>query len=556
MPAPRLWGFRAETRRPSSKDTNSLRTNEARLEFRNWCCRSSFPDIMPQHCWTRETGNLAGGPGSSTLCVNRHSTLAAAQRACVHTHSSWCAGITQDSGILCDDGISKFDLRSSQRIKGAVPMWILHTAAAAGACLASEPLPPPPPPGPEHAWQSSVHWDPAPLPWGWWLPAQELGILGGERDAPPVAMCDRSKVYVRLQNFGRTNNNLMAWAHGLELVAPRSREEPITLVLSNEFESGTAPWFDWREATRHWACVITQREVPTGAVVRALDAPSVFFLPQQPTGALFVSTALSQLLLRPLVPLRTLVRQFEARHPHGYDGVHLRTFDQAANVDKCATWVTREALQCQTVRARDMPGRRNVTGVDICTMSDAYLRGALSTLGRKADVAANGGSSSSNARTHSGGSHSDANVTAPASLPLLVAHDGGSPARLKALRHSFGAVEAVAADGNVWRGPGGVFIDMLLLLRARVFIANPGSTVSQNVASVRSLVQPAGTTSMRPCAEALQGAAQHAERVHSRRAPSAHPQHGHQQHEHANEARNSAATRSRSGSLATFALGS
>ena len=79
---------------------------------------------------------------------------------------------------------------------------------------------------------------------------------------------------------------------------------------------GTAPWFDWRNATRGWACVVRRSEVPPGATVRDLDAPGVFFLPQQATGALFVATALTQLLLRPVKGLRMLVREFEARKMH------------------------------------------------------------------------------------------------------------------------------------------------------------------------------------------------------------------------------------------------
>ena len=369
-------------------------------------------------------------------------------------------------------------------------------------------------------------WDPAPLPWGWWLPAQSATLAGDPGGEPPAACGERSRGYVLMHDFGRTNNNLLAWAHALELVAP-VRDPPLTLVLAPEFEKSTAPWFDWRAATAGWACVVTRAEVPRNATLTPLDGPEGFFLPQQPTGNLFVAIALRQLLLRPVPALRTAVRTFEQRHADGYDGLHLRSFENVGG-QGCERWVTAAALLCQSVRARDMPGRRNVTGADVCSMTEEYLRAALVKLGSGAEHAgAHRGTNHTRLKRGADGGGGGAVTT----LPLLVAHDGQNTQRLIDLKSKFGGVEAMTLEGgpsggrSVWKGSGSLFVDLLLLVRARAFVGNPGSTVSQNVASVRSLVKPPGTTSMRPCPEALNGAAKWTE-AHAARLRARPHQHG------------------------------
>ena len=459
--------------------------------------RSAAPPPEP-HCWQFTLGNLQNAPGIKG-CLARFATLGAAQHACLHsTYFRWCGGVVKDGGRLCAEGISQFELRKGGANSGTVPVWLLQRGRAprnGTNCRASEPRRLPA--APKRSWESGVQWDPEPLPWGWWLPASNTILDLGRGSPSPDDYCRQPAEYVQMRDFGRTNNNLLSWAHALELVAPI--QPPVALVLAPDFETVTAPWFDWRAATQGWACVVSKAEVPPNATVRVLDPPSVFFLQQQASGALFVSSALAQLLLRPVPALRTAVRDFEARHPDGYDGVHLRSFEQREG-DKCANWLTPAAVQCQTVRAHDMPDNRDVSGVDLCLMSDAYLRAAL-TLGQRADGVAHGGVSNSTVSNAA-----DASVS-PRSLPLLVAHDGHVIAdRLSSLRSNFGAVESAKLNGETWRGPGTLFIDMLLLMRARVFVGNPGSTVSQNVAAVRSLLKPPGTTNMRLCSEALQGA--------------------------------------------------
>ena len=118
---------------------------------------------------------------------------------------------------------------------------------------------------------------------GWWLPAVH-GALSVDGDAPeapsPRLACARSRAYVQLLNFGRTNNNLLAWAHALELVVAASPvDAPLTLVRAPEFEANTAPWFDWRGATAGWACVARRRDVPPNATLRTLHGSELLHLP-------------------------------------------------------------------------------------------------------------------------------------------------------------------------------------------------------------------------------------------------------------------------------------
>ena len=175
---------------------------------------------------------------------------------------------------------------------------------------------------------------------------------------------------------------------------------------------------------------------------------------------------------------------------HMYDAVHLRSFDpdpprsEGAN---CSKWpFADEGLACQRVRPRDMPSGRRVTGHDLCTMSDEYLRAALLLMG--------------------GGTR-----------PLLIAHDGQNPKRVEAIKGRFEAFDAT------YRGDGAVFADMLLLIGARAFIGHPGSSLSQNIAAVRRVVRRRGdapglASNFAPCPSALLGPPGHVERYREKQA--------------------------------------
>ena len=49
-------------------------------------------------------------------CKQRYETLRAAKRACV-ANAVWCGGITEDSGIQCQERLAKYELRSSQPVE-------------------------------------------------------------------------------------------------------------------------------------------------------------------------------------------------------------------------------------------------------------------------------------------------------------------------------------------------------------------------------------------------------------------------------------------------------
>ena len=69
----------------------------------------------------------------------------------------------------------------------------------------------------------------------------------------------------------------------------------------------------------------------------------------------------------------------------------------------------------------------------------------------------------------------------PDNLKLVVIHDGQQESRVAQIRDEFGAV----ASGPEVSGPTAVLADMLLALRATVFIGNPASTMSFNIRLAR-----------------------------------------------------------------------
>lgn len=289
-----------------------------------------------------------------------------------------------------------------------------------------------------------VRFDPKPLPPAWWLPVRHDALFHVHDFAPT---CNESVVYARMGDFGDSNNQLQAWAHALEAVAPQ--QPAVTLVPSKRMNESFFPFFDVAASTRGWACVAPEAGAGAGF---QLPGDKTFFLPQLPSGAQFVETVLAQLLLRPRPSVRDRVLRFEARFdPNvGYDALHLRSFESPG---RCATrtgsWITPEALACQRVRRI---GARDVRTDDLCRMTDEYLDAALAALGQ-----------------------------ARGARPLLVAHDGQNAPRVRQILQRFNGTE-YAHRGF---GKQTLFVEMLLMIRARSFIGNPGSTVSLNVARVR-----------------------------------------------------------------------
>ena len=73
---------------------------------------------------------------------------------------------------------------------------------------------------------------------------------------------------------------------------------------------------------------------------------------------------------------------------------------------------------------------------------------------------------------------------------MYLAHDAQKPERLAALAATLGGDVARNASGRVVVGSGRgdeVFLDLLLMLRARTFIGNCGSSFARNVARVREV---------------------------------------------------------------------
>ena len=358
-------------------------------------------------------------------------------------------------------------------------------------------------------------WDPPPLPPQWWMPARaELKVAAPAsrsnsnehaklEDYEEADCSSTPRLLVEMTDVGQTNNILVVFTHALQLVATHRGTSLASLVLSHGFEKQIAPYFDWRTAFRGWACILKRTEANAfrnGSRRVTLDATDAFFLPQHGQLAdsgdpFFSSHVLAQLLLRPVRGLRNEVARFEAEYGGEYDGVHLRTFGnggRSCGEDPRKSWITTEALECQSVRPDALRGGvmtgtatgaggngvqpagrngRNVSISDLCHMSEGYLEAYFASAGaRKGE------------------------------RPLVIAHDGQFTTRVDQLKRGWRGVELG------YRGPGSLFLDMLLLIRSRHFVGNPGSTVSHNVQNVRRRLvawRSGSTSNMGGCSEGV-----------------------------------------------------
>ena len=81
-------------------------------------------------------------------------------------------------------------------------------------------------------------WDPSPLPPSWWQPSRyqlkHKAVAPPSRELSPheAPACQSScVVFLKVSEFGRTNNILVAWVHALELTV--THEPLATLVLTS-----------------------------------------------------------------------------------------------------------------------------------------------------------------------------------------------------------------------------------------------------------------------------------------------------------------------------------
>ena len=422
-------------------------------------------------------------------------TLAEAQGDCAM--STWCGGVQKDSGMLCEDGQAKYEMRNPKVISAGPPAarrgavaYVLQRPSGGGNIAQCIPSQANTTRGPKHR-QGSVNnrfnltnmtfWDPSPLPPSWWQPSRyrlkhKAGAAVARLSPHDVPACQSSRVFLKVSEFGRSNNLLVAWAHALELTV--AHEPLATLVLTEQFEMGIARFFHWRAAVDGWACVVSHRApLPPNATQIEISGADVFFLEQHASGhSTFYPHVIAQLLLRPIRPLRAAVETIIADYRGGYDGLHLRTLDRGPKACS-AVWVTPEALRCQCVKSY------NVTVDDICHMEPRYVRAALGVLGEPA---------------------------ANQSRPLLIAHDRSYDARVAELVHEFGGVDFGRSRPSNTNAAEFIWIDMLVLIFARRFIGNPGSTLAFNVDAVRRVLHPLGTSNMERCdSNVLPGAISH-----------------------------------------------
>jgi len=292
--------------------------------------------------------------------------------------------------------------------------------------------------------RSLFRWDPKPLPPNWWEPLSRPG-------AAPNCSCHKG-VFRISGSYGRTNNMLIELTHALAFSVTHT--PPLMVDLRNMKD--LAQSFDLRAATQGWACVvIDQRDLVPGCTnlyhQRESSARNVYGAPENPVvGDSFRANVLKQVLLRPFEPLRKAVHTFEEQHglTNGFTAVHLRALENA-----CVALLKRQ-LNTDYGDVR-VPGYvqflrdAQMDAADVCDMTDRYLDEILSRAKVK-------------------------------HLPMVVAHDRQKPSRLGQISRRYGAVS--------YTGAMGVFVDVLLLLRASYMIGNPASSMSGNVACVRSLL--------------------------------------------------------------------
>ena len=289
---------------------------------------------------------------------------------------------------------------------------------------------------------SPPSWDPEPLPPNWWEPL---------KSAAPAPDCSCPAGVVRISGSdGQTNNILIQLAHALAFAVAHT--PPLMVDLRNMGHIGE--FFDLRGATRGWACVaLDQTDLMhncTLPIQREFAAQDVFHAQENPVaGQSFRANVLQQILLRPSERLRKAVNAFEQQHglANGFTAVHLRSLEHECELRVKAQFDLSDDVQVP--KYIQFLLHEKMDAIDVCSMSNRYLDAIVS---------------------HAMVKH----------LPIVVAHDRQQPSRLADISRTYRGVS--------YQGVNGVFVDMLLLMRASYMIGNPASSMSGNAASVRSLL--------------------------------------------------------------------
>jgi len=168
--------------------------------------------------------------------------------------------------------------------------------------------------------------------------------------------------------------------------------------------------------------------------------------------------------------------------PQSYVVIHLRAFGPSCHVR------VKRALerQRQTITAAQLSGRE-VETKDLCGMSTEYVDAAIAAHARSIENSAGSDSTSSPGKTSSsrGREVLKSRISDVRTWPVVLAHDGEDEARAAAIVSRYGA--------RIYRGPLAPFVDLLLMVRAGLFIGNPASSFSTNAARVRYAVAAAKT---------------------------------------------------------------
>jgi len=289
---------------------------------------------------------------------------------------------------------------------------------------------------------------------------------------------------------GRTGNVLIWGLHTLAFAVAHT--PPLWLLTSDTWEHHVGQYFDLRNATASWTCVLRKHELPK--VSACLDIKGTKFkmaidVAQRPGGAYYAlenpsfgfhfrANFLKHLLRRPAARLRDAVERFERKNGldrTGYVGVHLRHLENTcigrlrAQINAIDTLnaskipCSNHETPCVTAELRSNYGHRptiplwwslmhkwQMNPQDVCMMSDRYLDACLHEAGK-----------------------------AVRGLPIVLAHDRELPQRAADIARNYSTITYDGPEGNI--------VDMLFMLRSAYFIGNPASSMAGNVATARAI---------------------------------------------------------------------
>lgn len=331
--------------------------------------------------------------------------------------------------------------------------------------------------------KSAVDWDPPELLPNWW----QGGANASTSRTTNCNVNNTRNCYIMFLPYaggGRSNNAMIGlkWA---ALRAVASTPQRTVVITRDDWHGefgGILDAFDLLAATRSWICLHVLDEHPKYAHVDVFSVDEVFHT--RPAELLnlagahiselrFSAIFTSQLLLRPRLDVRTHIelieRELGLHLVQTYIGVHLRSLEGS-----CVNRLRAGRGLADFARIV-LHGNHSVSATDVCTMSDAYLDACMLSFNM------------------------------PRTAPMVIAFDGQNKARIRQLKARYNVRipsdlpwHAVLRSGHGQRNVKPVFIDMLLMLRAPAFVGNPASTLSANVAAVRTYARADAKTNLIP----------------------------------------------------------